>query len=146
MQDPNITLRLCLYNGWDLTGDLARANIRFSTGWYDSSFEGYQISVTPVSEGDVPFELGYGTVRVFAIYDINIWVPILKDTNKGRGVAKDHKWKMVEKVKSILKANLTGLTGLRYVVLDQSGRSLDELNCTPPILRYGLTVSVIYDI
>lgn len=147
MQDPAITVRNCLYENWFQSGDYDRTNIKFSTGWYDEDEESPQITVIEAFTDDVPFELGYGVVRVLAIYQVDIWVRIKKfETGKGRGHAKKWKWALREKAKDILKANMTGLTDLRYVWLDQPGRSLDDLKGTPPLLRWMQQVSVIYDI
>lgn len=146
MQDPLVTLYSLLKTNWSLTGDLLPDNIQFSTGWYEEDFEGPQITITEISDRNEPFELGYGKIRVTATHQIDIWVPILRTTAKGPGLAKQHKWAMREEAKRILKANLTGLQDLRYIVLDQTGRNLDELDRSPPILRYSFDVSVIYDI
>ena len=146
MQDPLITLYSALKNNWSLTGDLAPDKVRFSTGWYDDEFEDLQVTITEAYSRDQPFELGYGTVRVYGAYQVDIWVKASRVTGSGPGKAKDSKWKMRDEVKKIFKANLTGLTDLEYVVLDQVGRDLDELDRAPPLLRYSLLVSVIYDI
>ncbi|MHA1286254.1 MAG: hypothetical protein ACTSPB_02500 [Candidatus Thorarchaeota archaeon] len=146
MQDPLVTLFSALKTNWSLTGDLAPENIRFSTGWFEEDVDFPQITISEISDRNEPFELGYGTIRVTATYQIDIWVPILRTTAKGPGLAKQHKWKMREEIKRILKTNLIGLQDLRYVVLDQTGRNLDELDRSPPILRYSLDVSVVYDI
>lgn len=146
MQDPLITLYTVLKGEWGLSGDLAEANIRFSTGWYDKDFAAPQVTVTEAFSHDNPFELGYGVIRVYGTYQIDCWVTVLRATGKGPGKAKQHKWDMREEVKRILKANLTGLTDLRYVILEQTGRSLDEPDRSPPVLRYSLQVSVLYDI
>lgn len=144
IQDPLITLFACLQDNWLLTGVLAKANVRFSTGWYSESVDFPQVTVTEISSRDEPFQLGYGAIRVYGTYQIDCWVKVSSETAKGPGLAKSQKWDMVEEVKRILKENLTGLTDLRYVVLDQTGRTLDELD--RHILRYSLDVSVIYDI
>jgi hypothetical protein len=144
MQDPGITLMACIKDGWTLGGALAKANIKFSTGWYDEDFLSPQISVTEMSDLDIPFELGYGTIKVDAIYQIDIWVKILKVTGNGPGIARGYLWDMREEVKSILRSNLTGLTDLRYVELNQTGRRMDEPE--RQLLRFNKLVLVIYEI
>ena len=155
MQDPLITLRAAIIADWngntDLDSDIdtiggTDKEVLCSTGWYDEDFQGPQITITEITASDTPFELGYGTVRVFAIYQIDCWSPILRETGKGPGEAKKWKWQMRSEVKRIVKANLTGLTDLNYVVLDQTGRSIDELDRDVPVLRYSLQISVIYDL
>jgi len=141
-----ISIRGVLYDNWALTGALAKANIRFSTGWLEEDAEFPHITVTEVMSLDEPFELGYGVVRVSGTYQIDCWVQISRETAKGPGLAKAQRWAMVEEVKRILRANLTGVGDLQYVVLDQLGRSLDEVDRSPPLLRYSLQVSAIYDV
>lgn len=146
MKDPLVTIMAKLKEEWALTGALAVDNIKFSTGWYESEIETPQVTITEVSSTDELWEIGYGTIRVRGIYQADIWVTIVKTTGKGRGIAKSYKWAMTQEVKRILKANLTGLTDLWYVKLDETGRSLDQIYKSPPVLRYNLRFIVIYSI
>lgn len=147
MQDPAITLMAFLKSGWSLTGDLAKANIRFSTGWYNRRFEAPQVSVTLLWERDVVLGLGYTKHGVEAFYEINVWVKILKSgTGKGPGLAKKWRHEMKEHVKALLKAQLEGYTDLKVVVLDQIARPFDELDGAPPLLRFSIPVHVEYEI
>ena len=118
------------------------ADIRFSTGWYDKAVDLPQITVTEISDMDEPFELGYGTIRVYAIYYVNVWVKIIRTTAFGPDLAKTWHWALREEVKRILKDNLVGLTDLDYVVLDKLGVRRDELD--RDLLRWQKAVSVIY--
>lgn len=120
------------------------ADIRFSTGWYDKSVDLPQVTVTESSDLDEPFELGYGTIRVYAIYYVNVWVKILRTTAYGSDIAKTWIWAMRQEVKRILKANLVGLTDLQYVVLDKLGVRRDEPE--RDLLRWQKAVSVIYEV
>lgn len=61
-------------------------------------------------------------------------------------MAKTYKWAMRQEVKRILKANLTGLGDTYLMILRDVGRSLDEPDATPPILRFSQSVGIIYDI
>ena len=131
---------------WSLTGDLIVGNIKFSTGWYESEILTPQVTVTLAMDDDEPFELGYGVIRVNAIYEINIWVSLVKTTGKGPGKAKAYIWDMQEEVKRILKANHTSLTDIAEIVLNQAGRRLDDLTLDPPILRWSKEVLVLYNI
>ena len=155
MQDPLITLRAAIIAAWNGNADLdsdidtiggTDKEVLCSTGWFDEDFQGPQITITEITASDVPFELGYGTVRVFALYQIDCWAPILRETGKGPGEAKKWKWQMRSEVKRIIKANLTGLTDLKYAILDQTGRNIPELDRDVPVLRYSLQISVIYDL
>ena len=147
MQDPSITIMKHLKDNWTLTNDLAVGNIRFSTGWYDRKFEAPQVTVTLLWERDVVLGLGYTKHGVEAIYEINIWVKVLKGgTGKGPGLAKKWRWQIKQHIKDILKPSLEDLTDLKYTVLDQVGRAFVEPNETPPILRHSLPVYVEYEI
>jgi len=151
-EDPLIALYDLIKSNWSVSesglqtiGGTSK-DILLSTGWYDEDFQGPQITITEIDARDQPFELGYGTVRVFAVYQIDIWVPISRASSKGPGLAKKWRWTVREEVKDILKANLTGVGDLKYVILDQAGRNLDELDRGIPVLRCNLPISVIYDL
>jgi len=124
----------------------AVGDIRFSTGWYDKSIATPQITVTEVSTADTPLDLGYSTVRVDSVYQIDIWVSVLRVTDKGVTLAKTYKWNMREELKRILKKNHVGLTDIELLLLNDVGRSLDEPDATPPILRFSQMVGVVYSI
>ena len=146
MQDPAITLIACLVDNWTLSGDLASDKIKFSTSWFDEDEVMPQITVTPILESDIPFEIGYGVIRLFTVYQVDIWIRVIKDTNKGRGVAKKWRWDCKEETLKIIKANMKGLTDIKYLFLNQIGRYLPEPKRTPPVLRFSQPVEVIYDI
>ena len=124
----------------------AAADIKFTTSWFDKNVKTPQITVTEINTLDRPLDLGYGTVRVDAVYSIDIWVTILRATGKGPTLAKTYKFAMRQEVKRILKANLTGLTDIDLLILNDTGRSLDEPDSTPPLLRFQQFVGVKYDI
>jgi len=153
--DPLITLRTALIAGWDGAADLDGAidtlggdesEVLCSTGWYDDDFLGPQLSISESSEYSVPLALGCPEVWVYATYDFNVWVPVIRASSKGAGLAKKYRWQMQQEVKRILKANRTGLTNIKEVVLNGSGVALDELNREPPILRFLIQATVIRDI
>ncbi len=146
MDDPLTTLYAALKAQWGGAIVPAVADIRFSTGWYDKDIVTPQIIVTEVSTLDEPFELGYGTVRVNAVYAINIWVTVIRATDAGPQLAKEYLWAMRQEVKRIVKANLTGLTDIVLLVLNESGQALNEPDATPPLLRFQQFVAVIYDL
>lgn len=153
MQDPLLTLRSALISDWDDLETLDPVidtlggkdkKVLCSTGWYSEEFIGPQITITEDSSADELYEIGYGTIRVIATYQVDVWVPITKTTGKDPGVAKQYKWEIVQEIKRILKANKTGLSDLWYVKLEQRGRNFDDLNRSPPVLRYNLKFSVVY--
>jgi len=124
----------------------AVGDITFSTGFYDKNIATPQITVTEVSTVDIPLDLGYGTVRVDAVFQVDIWVSVLRATDSGVTLAKTYKWAMRQEVKRILKANHVGLTDIELLLLNDTGRSLDEPDATPPLLRYSQRVGVLYDL
>ena len=144
IQDPAITILVALTSGWTLADPLDLSNVKISTGWYEASVTLPQVTVTEFSAVDRPFQLGYGVIRVDALYQVDVWVKILKDTDRGRGVAKSWLWALRREVETILRANLTGLTNLAYLVLNQTGRRLDEPDRA--LLRFNKLVLVQYDI
>ena len=119
-------------------------NITFSTGWYEATTELPQVTVTEFSAIDRPFQLGYGVIRVDAMYQIDIWVKAIRATSRGRGVAKAWLWAIRQEVKTILRGHLTGLTDLAYLVLNQTGRRLDEPDRA--LLHFSQLVLVQYGI
>lgn len=146
MQDPTITLYSALKAQWGGAIVPAAADIRFSTGWYDKSIATPQITVTEISTVDVPLDLGYSLVRVNAVFQIDCWVSILRAIDAGPQLAKEYKFAMRQEIRRILKENLTGLTDLELLILNDVGRSLDVPDATPPILRFSQNVGVIYSI
>ena len=132
--------------GWGGAIVPAEADIRFSTSWFDKDLDTPQITVTEISTVDQPFDLGYSTVRVAAVYQVDVWVVVQRATDEGPQLAKEYKFAMRQEVKRILKANLTGLTDLKLVILNDVGRSLDDIEATPPRLRYAQMVGVVYTI
>jgi len=146
MDDPLVTLYAALKAQWGGAIVPAEADIRFSTGWYDKNIATPQITVTELAALDIPLDLGYGTVRVDAVLQIDIWVTISRATGAGPQLAKEYKWAMRQEVKRILKANLTGLTDIELLILNDTGRSLDEPDATPPLLRWSQLVGVVYGI
>ena len=146
MQDPLITIYSALLAQWGGGIIPPVAGIKFTTQWFDKNITTPQITVTELTTLDRPLDLGYGTVRVDAVYQIDAWVTVLRETAKGVTLAKTYKWNMRQEIKRILKANLTGLTDLKLLILNDIGRPLDEPDGTPPILRFSQLVGVLYDI
>ena len=146
MQDPLITLYSALLAQWGGGIIPPVAGIKFTTQWFDKNITTPQITVTEVSTLDIPLDLGYGTVRVDAVYQIDAWVTVLRETAKGVTLAKTYKWNMRQEIRRILKKNHVGLTDIELLLLNDVGRSLDEPDATPPILRFSQMVGVVYSI
>lgn len=91
-QDPKITLANAIIAGWNGAADLDSSidtigfkdsgkEVLINTEWFEEKYNHQpQITISVVTEKDQPFELGYGTVRVNAIYQIDCWAPILRET------------------------------------------------------------------
>ena len=145
IRDPAITLLIALKEDWSLTGTLAVSNIRFSTGDFDDSpTKPYTITIEEDHSDNWIWELGYGTVRVDAVYKITVKVNVVDTSNKGRGWAKGYRFKLVQEVKKIIKANKTGLHGVWKMELRGRGRNINRLRMNPPILRYEQFRLIIY--
>jgi len=146
MQDPKMTLRLALKNGWLLEGDLAEGNIKFHTGWYDRNHEGlYQVTVTTPRDENAAAQLGMRTVQVVETYQVDIWVKYKTSSNYGAGKAKEYLWDIKEEVKRIVKANKSSLTDID-VLLPGPGVEIPEASSVPPMLRWSYDVDVRYEI
>jgi hypothetical protein len=145
LMEPTMTILKAIKDNWSLTGDLATASVNFSTGWYDKSKDTPQVTVTETSAKDQPLAMGYAKIRVTSTFAADVWVTSQKGTAKGIGKAKDYKWAMRKEVRRILKPNVVGLYGIKYVILNGVGRSLDEESATPPILRWRQEFTVIWD-
>lgn len=147
MQDPKITLMAILKTDWLLEDALAVDNIDFNTVVYDrESPKDYQVIVKESYSIDDVWELGYGTIKVTALYIVAIYVHILSTSNKGPGKAKEYLWNIREEVKRIIKANQTGLTDLWKVRLRGRGEPEPLLFRVPPLLKFDQTVQVIYSL
>ena len=142
MQDPLLTLYAMLSTGWTAGGDLAAT--KFTTGWYNEDYTEPQVSITLGSELFKPAELGYGSILVTATYYVDVWITIEQATAKGPGQAKANKWAAREEVLRLLKANVTGMTGINWAILDQQAIDLDEPMAVPPVLRWRIPLSVMY--
>lgn len=146
MQDPAITLMACLKEDWLLTGVLAVDKIKFTTGWFDSELVTPQIVVLEDESLSETWELGYGTLKITAMYKVEVWVSFVKTTGKGRGIAKDNRFKIVEEIRRIIKANESGLTDLWKIKLHGRGRPIDLLRNRPPRLNYSQRFTVTYSL
>lgn len=98
-----------------------------------------------IDEKDKPAELGMTNVRVWARYQIDIWVKAKNLSNSQVGKAKDYLWDMKEHAKNIIKANKTGLTNILWLIPDGVGRPLPELDQVPPLLRFSFDVKIGYN-
>ena len=144
MQDPLLTIRLALATDWSLSGDLAKANLNFRTGWYDKKFGNLQVTVMFNGGVRTPADLGMKSgVLVWRTIEINAWVKAKNVTNKGVGKAKEYVFDMEEEINSLIKANKTGLTDIRWMLPGPDDR-LDDPEQVPPLLRYMVRPTIGY--
>lgn len=145
--DPGISILAALKSDWSLAGTLAVDSIRFSTGDFDDPpTKPFTVTITEDYALNSIWELGYGTIRVDATYLIEVKVNVVDTSNKGRGKAKDHRFKLVQEVKRIIKANKTGFHGVWKMELRGRGRTRDQLKFNPPVLKYEQRLQVIYPV
>lgn len=153
--DPIITLRSAIISGWngdtdldaaiDTCGDYTKEVLCAGT-WFDEEYNKKpQISIRELLSRDQPFELGYGVIREFNVYQFDIWVPILRESAKGPEAANLYYWQIKKEMKRILKANLTGLTDIKYVILDRTGVDLPERDRNPQLEHFSLRALVVRD-
>lgn len=147
MQDPSITLMAALKAGWLLEDVLGVDNINFNTMIFDKkSKKNYQIVVKEDYSIDDIWELGYGTIKVTAIYIIGIYVKILSSASSGSGKGKEYLWAMRDEIKRIVKANETGLTNLWKVQLRGRAQPEPQLFRVPPLLKVEQQIKVMYSV
>lgn len=140
---------------WTLAAPLAAANIHFDTGWVDRQKIGFSdpspqiITSGPMSSPNRFFGqrtaasaaklhlLSYGR------YVINIWVRIMAGTD---GDAPEDNMELLrnEVVRIINENCITTPTSVTYLVPLDQGRALHELDRTPRLLRFEITVQANY--
>lgn len=144
--DPAITIRGILKSAWSLTGALDDTLIKFSTGWYDQRKVTPQITVTPESDDAEYLALGGDPLRVYEVFNVDVWITFARVSAAGPGLALQQKRDCRDEVLKILDANMKGLTDIDYLWLNTPGINLDEPEAEPPIARYRKQVTVVYDL
>jgi hypothetical protein len=144
---------------WNLAAPLAAVNIHFDTGWLDRKWLTFS-SPAPqiISSGPMTSPIrffspdvnpGTGTpdaghhLLSYGIYVVNIWVRI------PAGEETQTAWDIVELLRNevvrILNENcITVPGGVTFVIPLDYGRALHELNVTPRVLRFEITVQANY--
>lgn len=144
MQDPLVTIRTALATDWSLSGDLAKANLKFRTGQYDKKFGNLQVCIVFNGGVRTPADLGMKSgVLVWRTVEIKAYVKAQNTTNKGVGKAKEYIFDMEEEINDWIKANKTGLTDLRWLLPGPDDR-LDEPDQVPPLLVYMVRPTIGY--
>jgi hypothetical protein len=138
---------------WSLAAPLAAANIHFHVDWYDPKWPDQpQITVTgPISSPNrffgpkVTAGVPAAGLHLFSFqrFLVNIWVrvPAGEDSDDQSNYAEQMRIEVV-KILNEQRAGYTLPIGL-VIPLD-AGRALHELDRTPRILRYEVTVQANY--
>ncbi len=146
--DPLLLLLSLLKDNWSLTeSGLSSSDIKFSTGWYNSSIQMPQITITPASSRK--FLLTVGDKPLYQFQDtilINIWVRPKQDSNTSLGWAKHAEYEIRQEVERILRSGSrlpTKTTKEQFMYLGR-WRTLDETDKRPVLLRSQLEVKDNY--
>ena len=135
-EDPKKTLMNLLSSNWDETG--VGFTPKFSTDWYDKKEEMPQVVVSHVMT--IQSFLGLtadptsATRMRSGVYAVDVW-------SKGDQVAR---WRMVEEVTRILKANCNSPGGALEFLRVSDWRDLDEVDVSPKIYRSQIRLEVLY--
>ena len=126
---------------WTLAGDLATAKVRFSEGWYDSSFESFpQVTVSELVNPVGKF-YGTSTVDFYPRFLVNCWQTV------PRGSPGTLEYSYAESMRReaarIINANRHGVAAFNIVSLEDEGTPHHELDETPRVLRYEITVFAV---
>lgn len=139
MDNPADTLKLLFEENWSLTEEgLSKADITFSTSWVRDDFIHPHVTVTEVGDTRVSWELGSGDKKHIDVYAVDLWYRFRLSEEDGRSAL----WKMREEVLWIIKANYTGLSGIKWLENVGFIRRLDEV--PKKILRMRIPVSAVY--
>lgn len=131
-----------LESNWSLTGDLAAANLEFHEGWYNKD----QLAKPQVTVNDMANPKGqfYGTYLVdfYPRYTVNVWYTI------PRGAAGTLEYGYAESLRHevvrIVNSNRSGLPHLFNIIVPiDEGTPLHEVDSTPRVLRYEITIFAV---
>lgn len=126
-----------LQSNWNLTGDLATANVSFTTEWYNSGSLTPQVTVTPLTSLVGKF---FGTVNLTLHhrFRVNCWLQIPRGID---GIIEQTSIESMRgEVLRIVNAHRHDIASFANLVPLDEGTPLHELNQTPRILRYELVV------
>lgn len=134
-----------LQSAWAL-GTVALANIRWSEDWFNPKYlMGPQITITDVYAGRLQ---SYSTAGSYDFhynpsYAVNVWVPV-KTGNVGTQEAQNAQDMRLEVARVFREGVGLGYGGslapFGVVKPEDAGRPLHELDSTPRLLRYEITL------
>jgi len=142
---------------WGLAAPLATADIHFDVGWVDRQWIG-QSNASPqvIVSGPMTSPIRYFGMETavsaakqhllsYGIYVINIWLRIMAGTDGD--VEEDYAEQMRNEVVRIINEGcITTPTRVTYLIPRDMGRALHELDRTPRLLRFEITVQANYQI
>ena len=131
------SLSALLEDNWSLTGDLRKVKISFGTDWYDKSNVKPQVVVSPLASPYGQF-FGTSTVTLHHTFVVNCWLRIPRGSNGS--TEKTNIESIRQEVFDLVNGNRHGINSLDIIVPLDEGTPRHELNSTPQILRYELTV------
>ncbi len=132
------SIKTVLYDNWNLSGDLAKAKIRFSeTGWFDATYASYpQIVVSELAE---PIGGYYGgSYQTYPRFLVNLWLQIprgAKGTAEAQNI-EDMRYEVLE----IIQSKKNDVATFRPLVPIDVGTPRHELDRDPRMLRYEITL------
>jgi hypothetical protein len=137
------SIKAALSSEWALTGDLAKTEIRFAdSGWFDREYASDpQVVVSELAE---PIGRFFGTImHSYPRYLVNCWLPIPQGNN---GTAEAQQIEdMRYEVTRIVWAKRADISPLTMIVPQDHGIPRHELDGTPRILRYEITLIGVQD-
>ncbi len=116
---------------------MAKANLRFHEGWYDSQFlDRPQITVTDLGRPVGQFYMGTTSVTIYMRFTVNCWLAVPRG-NPG-SVEYSNVGSMREEAFRVLNEYRHTITDLEMVLPEDEGRALHEIDQVPRVLRYEL--------
>jgi len=131
------SLSILLQDNWALTENLRKTKIEFGSGWYNKDNVKPQVIVSDLSSPVGQF-FGTSTVTLHHRFVVNCWLIV-----PGGATGADEKTSiedMRREVLRIINANRHGVNSLDIIVPSDEGTPHHELDATPRILRYEVTV------
>lgn len=132
------SLSALLETEWSLTQDLHKSKLYFGTGWFSrSEIAKPQVVVTELSNPVGQF-FGTATATIHKHFVVNCWLRI--PAGAPGSTEETNIESMKREVWRIVNANRHGLSDLDIIVPLDEGVPRHELDATPRILRYEVTM------
>ena len=136
-----------LQAAWTLDAPVAVANIRWNEDWFNTKY--LMAPQITVSDMDNPHFEGFNTagsldINYRPLYNINVWVPVKRGnigTQESQN-AQDMRLEVARICREFQALSPAGgsLSPFNVIRPDGAGRPLHELDSTPRLLRYEITL------